>query len=514
MKTTHSEHSRAVIYCRVSTVDQTQNHSLPMQEKACREYCARNSFEVVRVFIEEGESAKTADRTRLTELMGFVSDRSNRISSVVVYSIDRFARNAIDHFALRAALTARDIRLRSVTQEFDDSSEGKMMEGVLAILAEFDNNKRADRTKAGMEAVVDSGGYPFHAPIGYLPDQKPLGNRTLPVLKLDRERAPLISRAFELVGTGMSKAEALRTVTALGLRTVRGNKLSAQTFNELLKKSIYCGRIDVWQKGVRGDFESIVPEELFERVQIVLRANVGGAAGPHLRNHPDFPLRHFMQCAHCAKPLTGSYSSGRSERYAYYHCPTRNCDARNYPVGDMEDEFRRFVERLQPKPEIIAAVCDAAVEAWKKKLSEGERDNAALKRRMSELTNRKTQLRESFIYRKEISKQDFDEEMERLTSEIVMAEMQLQNAAINCIDVNAIVSFAEHFLSNAGSLWEESSPDMKQRIQDVLFPNGVHFDGKSFGTSRTNLVFSDLGPILEPIEGMVAHTGFEPVLPP
>jgi site-specific DNA recombinase len=52
---------RAVIYCRVSTKDQTKNLSLPTQEKACREYCIREGYEVVAVFVEEGESAKTAD---------------------------------------------------------------------------------------------------------------------------------------------------------------------------------------------------------------------------------------------------------------------------------------------------------------------------------------------------------------------------------------------------------------------------------------------------------------------
>ena len=69
---------------------------------------------------------------------------------------------------------------------------------------------------------------------------------------------------------------------------------------------------------------------------------------------------------------------GRNEHYAYYHCRTRGCDARYYPVTDVEREFRRFVERLQPKPEIIAGVCDAAVTAWKKSFSDTERDNAVL----------------------------------------------------------------------------------------------------------------------------------------
>ena len=80
---------------------------------------------------------------------------------------------------------------------------------------------------------------------------------------------------------------------------------------------------------------------------------------------------------------------------------------------------------------------------------------------MSELNTRKTQLRESFIYRREINKQDFDAEMERLNSEIVIAEMEVQNAAMNRGEVDAIVNFAEHFLNNAGILWAESSADLK-----------------------------------------------------
>jgi len=55
--------------------------------------------------------------------------------------------------------------------------------------------------------------------------------------------------------------------------------------------------------------------------------------------------------------------------------------------------------------------------------------------------------------------------------------MKLGNSAITSMDLDAIVGFAEHFLSNAGSVWVESSPEMKRKIQHALFPTGVHFDG-------------------------------------
>ena len=54
----------AVIYVRVSTKEQTENLSLPTQLRACEEYCRRQGYEVVERFHEEGESAKTTDRSQ------------------------------------------------------------------------------------------------------------------------------------------------------------------------------------------------------------------------------------------------------------------------------------------------------------------------------------------------------------------------------------------------------------------------------------------------------------------
>ena len=61
----------AVIYIRVSTKEQTENLSLATQLKTCQEYCERQGFEVIARFREEGESAKTADRTELQKLLNF-----------------------------------------------------------------------------------------------------------------------------------------------------------------------------------------------------------------------------------------------------------------------------------------------------------------------------------------------------------------------------------------------------------------------------------------------------------
>src|SRR5438034_9803910 len=82
----------AVIYIRVSTKEQTENLSLPTQLKACEEYCQRQGFEVLERFREERESAKSADRTELQNLLKYCRIHKGKVHFVVVFNLTRFAR--------------------------------------------------------------------------------------------------------------------------------------------------------------------------------------------------------------------------------------------------------------------------------------------------------------------------------------------------------------------------------------------------------------------------------------
>jgi DNA invertase Pin-like site-specific DNA recombinase len=244
----------AVIYVRVSTKEQTENLSLPTQLRACEEYCRRQGYEILERFHEEGESAKTTDRSELQHLLKYCRTRKGKVHFVVVYNLTRFAREKYDHFALRAHLKSLGISLRSATEPIDDTSTGKLMEGVLASFAQFDNDVRSDRTRAGMRAALELGRWTFPAPIGYLNAPKWSGKSLVP----DPERAPLIARAFEELATGrFTKQEVIARMTEAGLRTRRGLVLSPQSFGQMVRNSIYVGRVESPDYGVstRGDFE-------------------------------------------------------------------------------------------------------------------------------------------------------------------------------------------------------------------------------------------------------------------
>ena len=126
---------RAVIYVRVSTGRQVQGTSLETQERDCRAYGERMGWQITRIFREEGESAKTAQRTQLQEMLRFCRTTQQRPEYVLIHALDRFARNGIDHDALREELLELGIKVRCVLTPLGETAYDKYIERVLLVTA-------------------------------------------------------------------------------------------------------------------------------------------------------------------------------------------------------------------------------------------------------------------------------------------------------------------------------------------------------------------------------------------
>lgn len=458
----------AVIYVRVSTKEQTENLSLPTQMKACEEYCARHGFTVVERFIEQGESAKSADRTELQKLLTLCRKRKEQIAFVVVHNLTRFAREKHDHFALRALLHGLGISLRSVTEPIDDTSMGKFMEGVLASVAQFDNDLRSDRTKAGMRAAWDRGRWTFIAPLGYLNASTKLG----PSLVADPARAELVRQAFEAFATGRyTRQEVLGNITRAGLRSRNGKRLPPQAFANLLRNPAYVGRLEVADVSKAGDFAPLVSEATFYRVQGLLDGRIVNA-GPRPKNHPDFPLRGFVRCEACGRPVTGSWSKGRNGYYAYYHCQ-RQCRATNVSKASLEQQFVDLLEAVQPSAAVMRLVKMRLVAKWKALQTEARKVAGANVRRVAVIQQRLDRLDEAFLFAKSIDQQTYDRQRHKLREEQALARIDQHASALDNLDVEAILSFAEAVLPSSARMWVQASLDQRQRLQKVLFADGL-----------------------------------------
>ena len=312
-------------------------------------------------------------------------------------------------------------------------------------------------------------------------------------LTLDLERAPLIRQAFEEYAAGnVTKEEIRRRVNSLGLRTRRGAPLSAQSFNAVLRNPIYAGRLEVptWDCSHRGDFEPLVSEEIFRRVQARLEGK-GVAVTPHQKNHPDFPLRRFIACSACGTPLTGSWSTGRSSRYGYYACRVRGCRQVKVRKERLDAEFVALLEQLQPNAAYMRLFREIVLDVWKQHKADAIQQRKALERRGRELQRRLDRLEETFIYKSSIDQVTYDRQRDKLREEMALAELDVRDARLDELDVEGILSFADHLLTNAARIWAEASLDQRQRLQQVFFPDGLRFDGEAFGTAVTCLAFRD-----------------------
>ncbi len=463
---------RAVVYCRVSSKEQTTNFSLPVQQKACLDYCQRQGIAVAKVFLE-GESAKTADRTMLKELLAYCREHRGSLHYLVVYTVDRFARNQYDHAIIRRHLAELGITLRAASQPIDDSPTGRAMEGMLSVFAQLDNDMRAAKIKEGMQEAARRGQWVWRAPLGYLHITRPEGGRTM---MLDPDRAPLVRMAFELVASGLHTITgALEQVTAHGLRSVHGERMILQTFKQILENPVYAGRIriPVWQLDVPGNFPALVEPEIWWRAQGVLSGG-SSTVSPYQRNRPDFPLRGTVRCDKCGKPLTASWSSGRGGMYGYYHCrvPT-GCKATRVRREVLEADFVQVLAELRPAPEYFDLFREVVLEVWQGQQKEVSGRRAALEVEVKEIKRRQDRLVEAYLYERAVSETIYQDQVARLSEALALAQMGLHEAQVEEIDIEAVLAFAKHLAMRADRLWVAASLDQRQRLQKVLYPSGI-----------------------------------------
>jgi hypothetical protein len=332
----------------------------------------------------------------------------------------------------------------------------------------------------------------------------------------DPERAPLVRRAFEDYASGrFTKEQLLRQARAWGLTNRRGKPLTSQAIGVLLRNQLYAGVVDVREYGVcgkRGDFEPLISEELFYRVQAILSGRVQSTA-PRQRAHPDFPLRGFVRCESCGRGLTGSWSKGRSEYYAYYHCRP-GCRAVNVSKAMLEGLFADELALLQPTPGYMRLLKESVLQIWKARRAAVREELANAERAAKAIQDKLNRLDEAFLFDRSIDIETYDRHAEKLREELTLARIDRHSGQLEELDVEGILAFAERILPRAADLWVQASLDQRQRFQQLFFPDGISFDGNRFiGTGATAPAFSYLREIRSGNEGLVDQTGVEPWRP-
>lgn len=302
----------AVSYLRVSTREQaerggtTEGFSIPAQREANQRKAAELRARVVREFVDAGESARSADRDGLREMLAFIA--ATRVTFCIVHKLDRLARNRADDVKIHEALLAAGVTLVSATESIDQTPSGMLVHGIMSSIAEFYSRNLATEVTKGLSQKVAQGGTPMRAPIGYLNVRKTDENgREVRTVEVDPERAPLIRWAFEHYAEGeTSMTGLLRDLTARGLVTVPTPKrpskpLGKNTLYKLLTNPYYAGVIrykGVLHPGAQRACNQTRPARPPPQRTAALRdLRVSYAAG--FRNEPE---RHHVRLLRLLRP--------------------------------------------------------------------------------------------------------------------------------------------------------------------------------------------------------------------
>ena len=332
-----------LLYARVSTDKQAQKElSIPAQLQMMTQYAHKNGWKVIDRYVDRGESAKTANRPELKRLLQYCQ-MNNGVNIVLVHKLDRLARNAYDHFAIKTALQLRKIRLVSVSEPLEDSPMGDFMECIIAGNAQFYSANLANEIRKGYMAKLQKGEWPHKPPVGY----KSIHGDNSRVTHVPNETmAPLVRQAFDLFSTGNYSLQALsEEMFHRGLTTRHGKIYSKENIKKLLAREFYIGRI-VWQDKVyAGKHEPIIARNLFYRVQDVLKDR---SVDSGEKGRLEFLLRGVAYCRVCGGRLTGEIHP----RGSYYRCPPNinrpRCNERYIPVKSLDNQLESLYQRLQP----------------------------------------------------------------------------------------------------------------------------------------------------------------------
>ncbi len=496
-----------IIYCRVSSLEQVDGTSLESQERMCREYAKREGINVLEVFVDRGESAKTADRTEFIKAISFCSQKKNKVQVFIVYKLDRFARKQEDHIGVRATLKKYGTELRSVTEPIDDTPMGKMMEGILSTFAEFDNNVRTERSTNGMRERLKQGIWVWQAPIGYKRLEK--GGNLVP----DPVFARYVHMAFEEYAKG---THTYQSVSALlnkrGFRTEKGTPANPQLLEKMLKNPLYYGQIQVWDFDHKGAFEPIISEQLFNQCQKSGRKHKPFSM---VAKNPEFPLRKLVICSHCKQPITGSRSRGRAGKtYPYYHHHRQDCiNARSVAKRELEEKFVSYLKEISPSFEYEQAFKEVVLDIWKSNTGKALDRNKEVRQEIEKLEQKKSriyQLLEEGTY----SSEEFVRQRNAISSLIEEKESSLSAVEGGQVDMEGALEYCFAKIRHADQTWLEYENDHEKRLrfQNYIFIENLEFTGEKFGTAKLSPVFSIYQHYLADSSSLVTLRGIEPRL--
>jgi site-specific DNA recombinase len=487
----------AVIYTRVSSLEQVDNTSLEQQEEICRDYCARKGYEVAKVFIEQGESAKYVDRTELQKSLLFCSDKKNCVDFFIVYKYDRFSRSLENHVYIKATLSRYGVGLQSVTEPIDDSPSGRLMENILAGFAQFDNEIRTERSINGMKSKLMKGDWIYHPPTGYTKDKSSI-RKPKPVIPHPFYFEPM-KEAWLMFATGNYKiSEIIRFLEDKGVKSESGKLVNFKSISKIFRNKFYKGLVysDGFSIEVKGNHVPMIDDLTFQTVQELLDQNKNNKIGK-VETNPDFYLAKTLRCFSCNNILTGCYSKGKIKYYGYYQCGNSQCKQRQYlPKDKIHETFLKFLENLIPPKEDLDLFKDILIDVYTQNYQYAIEVNLQCEKMLKGLNKKLNKIKE-MLEESVYSQEEYLERKSKIEAEIINTKIQITNTEIDKSEFEKCINDSITFIEHLPKFWINLSHLNKQKLHKILFGEGIIYDNGTYRTPSLNPIFNEMQTFVE-----------------
>ena len=470
----------AVVYLRVSTEEQVDNFSLDTQEEICRKEAVRRGMKIIKIFREEGKSAKTiTGRPVLVEMLKYCRKNKKTLGAVFVYRLDRLSRQTSDYLSIRKSLIDYDVQLIPASEPTGTSPTDTLLETIMASFAQHDNDVRSERTRNGMKARFLSGLITRRPPLGYK-----MNENKIPVE--DPETWDKMKQAWDLIATG---TKALRGMTdimnEMDLNTTyKGKKikLKVQTTQRIFRNKFYAGILtsQTYKEEVQGQHRPLISLEQFYKVQSILDGRCVNKKALNVkktRNNKAFPLRRVVKCAECGIGLTAGWSKGRTKHYPYYRC-AGGCKVTSIRAEKLDETVIELLRVITPKKECIELFTQYVVEEYEQRLKTLKTAKNKADGEIERLVDMRKVLVEKNmlgIYTDEI----FLEQNALIEKKMTTAQVAKSDSTLEKYDIDKLSAFIKKTLSDLGATYKRSTVPQVKALIGSIFPSGLtyNYDG-------------------------------------
>ncbi len=300
---------KAVIYARYSS-DNQREESIEGQIRENAAYAKKNGIEIVGQYIDRAFSAKTDNRPEFQRMIKDSADQ--KFDAVLVWKLDRFARNRYDSAFYKSALKKNGVKVISATEAISEGADGILLESILEGFAEYYSAELSEKVKRGMKENALKCRYNGRTvPFGYAVNAECH-------YELDETKAPFIKEIFEKYAAGSSSKEIIEWLNQNGVKTAKGNSFNSNSLHSIFRNRMYIGEYHFGDVVIPGGVPAVISEDLYKRVKERRAANRHSPA--HNKTKDKYILSSKLFCGDCMSTMIGESGKKGETIYRYYKC--------------------------------------------------------------------------------------------------------------------------------------------------------------------------------------------------